>query len=292
MIEVESREVQAIPVKTKFLGHVVSGRGTEPDPEKVRAVVDWPTPKNLMEARGIVALASYYHRLVGSFAEIARPIHLLTQKNRPFIWEDTQQEAFERLKHCLVTATVLSLLRNEGRCVLNSDASDDALGLVLQQEQDGMLKVIAYASRALQPAERSYCMTRKELLAIIYGLKHFRQFFLRRRFVCRTDHMALTSLFRTPEPVGQQARYLDLLGEYNMEIVHRPGASHQNSDALSRRPCEHEIEEIACRQCRRTGRKKGSRTVCVLTRRQLSASAKLNKKPMGSQNLDGIYRQT
>ena len=67
-------------IKTKFLGHVVSGRGIEPDPEKVRAVVDWPTPRNLTEARGFVALASYYRRFVGSFAEIARPIHLLTQK--------------------------------------------------------------------------------------------------------------------------------------------------------------------------------------------------------------------
>ena len=94
----------------------------------------------------------------------------------------------------------------EGRYVLDSDASDEALGLVLQQEQDGMLKVIAYVSRVLQHAERNYCTTRKELLAVIYGLKHFRQFLLGRRFVCRTDHAALTSLFRTPEPVGQQAR--------------------------------------------------------------------------------------
>ena len=104
-----------------------------------------------------MALASYYRRFVGSFAKIARLIHLQTQKNKPFVWEDAQQEVFERLKHCLVTAPVLSLPRDEGRCVLDSDASDEALDLVLQQEQDGMLKAIAYASRALQPAERSYC---------------------------------------------------------------------------------------------------------------------------------------
>ena len=137
-----------------------------------------------------------------------------------------------------------------------------------------MLKVIAYASRALQPPERSCCPTRKELLAVIYGLKHFRQFLLGRRFVCRSDHAALTSLFRIPEPVEQQARYLALLGEYDMEIVHRPGASHQNGDALSRRPCERTKDETACRQCRRTGREKESRDVRVMTRRQLSATAK------------------
>ena len=91
-------------LKTKFLGHVVSERGVEPDPEKVRAVVDWPTPRNLTEARAIVTLATYYRRFVGSFAEIARPIHLLTQKNKPFVWKDAQKEAFEHLKHYLVTA--------------------------------------------------------------------------------------------------------------------------------------------------------------------------------------------
>ena len=184
-----------------------------------------------------------------------------------------QRELFERLKHCLVTDPVLSLPRDVGRYVLDSDASDEALGLVLQ-EQDGGLKVIAYASRALQTAERSYCTTRKELLAVIYGLKHFRQFLLVKRFVCRTDDAALTFLFRTPEPVGQQARYLDLLGEYNMKILHRPGASHQNNDALSRRPCERAKEETACRQCRRTGREKESRTVRVMTSSQLWAAAK------------------
>ena len=150
----------------------------------------------------------------------------------------------------------MSLPRDEGRYVLDSDASDDALGLVLQQEQNGMLKIIDYASRTLQPAKRSYCSTRKELLAVIYGLKHFRQFLLGRRVVCRTDHVALTSLFRTPEPVGQQARYMDLLGEFDMEIVHRPGESHQNSDALSRYPSVREEEETACRQCRQAGREK------------------------------------
>ena len=100
--------------------------------------------------------------------------------------------------------------------MLDSDVSYEALGLVLQQEQDGMLKVIAYTSRALQRDERRACSTRQK--AVAYGLKHFRQFLLGRRFVCSTDHAELTSLFRTPEPMRQQARYLDLLGEYDMEI--------------------------------------------------------------------------
>ena len=236
-------------VRTKFLGHIVSGEGISPDEEKIRAVRDWPTPSNLTEARGFVALASYYRRFIEGFADIARPLHELTRKGVAFEWTHRQQEAFEHLKHCLISAPVLATPKDHGMYVLDSDASNEALGLVLQQEQDGVLKVIAYASRALLAAERSYCTTRKEMLAVIYGLKHFRQFLLGRHFVCRTDHAALTSLFRTPEPVGQQARYLDLLGEYDMEIVHRPGSAHGNSDALSRRPCERADESLECRQC-------------------------------------------
>ena len=234
----------------------------------MRAAVDWLTPRNLTEVSGFGALARYYCRFISFFANIARLLQLLTRKNQRFVWKDEQLESFERLKNCVITASVLSLPGDVGRYVLDSDASDEALGLVLQQVQDGVLKVIAYASRALQPAERSYCATRNELLAIIYVLKQGK------RFVCRTDHAALTSLFRTPEPVGQQARYLDLLGEYDMEIVHRPGVSHQNDDALSRRPCERTDEETACRQYRLTGREKDSRAVRVVTKRQLSATVK------------------
>ena len=110
-IKLNLTKCKLFQLKTRFLGHIVSERGIETDPTKVRAVVDWPIPRNLTEARGFVALASYYHRFVVSFAEIANPIHLLTQKNRPLVWEDPQQEAVEHLKHRLVTASVLSLPR-------------------------------------------------------------------------------------------------------------------------------------------------------------------------------------
>ena len=107
---------------------------------------------------------------------------------------------------------------------------------MLQQEQDGQLKVIAYASRALMRPERRYCITGKELLGTVYGLKKFRHL-LGRPIIMRTDHAALTFLMKTPEPIGQQGRWLDFLSEYDFTIQHHPGRVHRNSDALSRRPC-------------------------------------------------------
>ena len=215
----------------------------------MKAVVDWPTPVNLTETRAFVALASYYRRHIRGFADIARPLHELTRKGRRFSWEGRQQQAFDKLKQCLVTAPVFSPPRSEGAYILDTDASNEALGAVLHQEQDGDVKVIAYASRALSGPERSYCTTRKELAGVIFGLKQFRHYLLATPFVLRVDHAALISLQRTPEPVGQQARWLDLISQFNFRIVHRPGSQHTNSDSPSRRPCERAEGSQQCGQC-------------------------------------------
>ena len=249
-LKLKSSKCRLFQRKTLFLGHVISANGVEPDPDKIRSIVEWPVPRNLTEVRSFLGLASYYRRHVRGFADIARPMHELQRKKEPFEWTQRRQDSFDRLKHCLVTAPVLAAPRDEGLYILDTDASDIGLGAVLQQEQPDGLRVIAYASCAMSRAEVSYCTTRKELLAIIYGLKKFRQYLLAREFVIRTDHAALTYLLKTPEPVGQQARWLDLLGEYNFTIQHRSGDQNRNADALSRRrPCERGSEESVCK-CR------------------------------------------
>ena len=137
----------------------------------------------------------------------------------------------------MINYPVLALPIPEGEYIVDTDASNKSLGAVLQQKQNGIARVISYASRVLDPAERSYCTTRKELLRIIFALKCFRHYLLSVPFLLRTDHAALTSLLRIPEPVGQQARWLDLLAEYQFRIEHRSGKLHSNLDSLSQRPC-------------------------------------------------------
>ena len=125
------------------------------------------------------------------------------------------------------------MYKRQGKYILDTDASDFALGAVLQQTQDdGLTHVIAYASRSLSVPERRYCITRKEMLAVVFGLKKYRQHLLGRQILIRTDHAALTYLKRTPEPIGQQGRWLDFLSEFKYDIVHRAGTAHGNSDAL------------------------------------------------------------
>src|SRR5580693_4621484 len=137
----------------------------------------------------------------------------------------------------LTSSPILAMPTDNDIFILDCDSSDFANGAVLSQVQDGQERVIAYASRSLSKSERNYCVTRKELLAVVFYLKHFRVYLLGRRFLIRSDHSALQWLRKMPQPVGQQARWLEMMEEFQFEIQHRPGRAHGNADALSRRPC-------------------------------------------------------
>ena len=136
----------------------------------------------------------------------------------------------------MTTAPIMALPRDEGMFTLDTDASKCSIGAVLSQVQDGEERVIAYGNRL-----SNYCTTRQELLAMVYFVKLkyiFRQYLLGRSFLIRTDHAALKWLKRTPEPVGQQSRWLEQLSAFDFLIQHRPGIKHSNADALSRIPCQ------------------------------------------------------
>ena len=161
---------------------------------------------NLVELRALVGLASYYRRHVEGFSDIAKPLTELTMKNQPFVWELEQQLAFDKLKYCLTHYPVLAPPLPEGKYIIDTDASDFAMGAVLQQEQHGTIRVFAYASKTFDAAGRMYCTTRKELAVVIYALREFRHYVVGGvPFLLRTDHGALTSIFKTPEPIQQQA---------------------------------------------------------------------------------------
>jgi len=240
-----------------FLGHVVSRDGIAVSPDKVNTVLNWPRPQNVQEVRSFLGLAGYYRRYVEKYADIAKPLQILTNKDMPFVWNEAQEKAFCVLKLRLVSAPILASPSDDGLYVLDTDASQIGLGAVLQQEQAGHLKVIAYGSRNLTKAEQNYNTTRRELLAVVYGLKQFRQFLLGRPFRQRVDHSALIYLRRTPEVMGQAARWLEFIEEYDFTIQHRAGTAHSNCDALSRKPAADrrsespraELEEMADSYC-------------------------------------------
>ena len=218
-----------------FLGYTVGRDGVRTNPDKISAILDWPTPTNLRESRAFVGLCQYYRRFVPRFSEIAAPLHALTKKGTRFVWSADCQQAFDALKSALVGADVLALPNKTDTFVLDCDASDNAIGAVLSQIQDGIEHPICFASQLYDRHQRNYNVTRKKLLALVTIVKKFRQYLLGRPFIIHTDHAALQWLRRTPEPIGQQARWLEILEEYDFEIQHRAGTRHTNADALSRR---------------------------------------------------------
>ena len=222
--------------RVEFLDHVLFKDGIEVQAEKVETVCNWPTPQRLTELRSFFGLCSYYRRFIPGFADIAAPLHVLKRKNVRFEWTEEQEDAFNELKTRLTTAPVLGMPRDEGVFYLDTDASDVGLGSVLSQELDGSEVVIAYASRALSRPERNYDVTRRELLAVVYGLRTYKQYLLGWQFVARTDHAALQWLRRSPEPMGQQARWLAFMEQFQFDVVHRAGSRYGNADGLSRRP--------------------------------------------------------
>src|SRR6218665_1556158 len=219
-----------------FLGHLVSEHGVTTDPAKVQAVEEWPTPNRVKDVRAFLGLSSYYRRFVPNFAHIARPLHSLTRKGQRFEWSESCERSFQALKRSLLEAPILGLPNDTDCYVLDTDASGEAIGAVLSQIQDSTERVICYGSRVCSPAKRNYDVTRRELLAIVFFLKTFRPYLLGRKFLLRTDHSALQWLRRTPVLIGQQARWLSVIEEFDFEIQHRSGSAHQNADAMSRHP--------------------------------------------------------
>jgi len=153
-------------------------------------------------------------------------------------WTPTEQRVFECLKGRLTEAPILAYPDPDLEYILDMDASDQNVGAVLLQVQEGREVVVAYYSKSLSPAERNYCTTRKELLAVIKSVKHFRPYLYSRRFRLRTVHASLIWLCKRAEPSSQVARWLEILAEISYRIEHRPGKRHGNADGLSRRPDE------------------------------------------------------
>jgi transposase InsO family protein len=225
--------------KTKYLGYIIEcGVGISADPEKIAAVRDWEAPTTVKGVRGFVGFANFYRNFIANFSETAGPLIALTRKGTTFTWGDTEQTAFETLKTAFITAPILAQWDPDLETTVEADCSGDALGGCLSQwGKDNILRPIGYHSAKLTPAERNYTIHDKELLAIISSLKAWSAELrsVRKPFTILTDHKNLEYFMTTREVTERQARWAELLSQYNYLLKYRPGPQCPRPDALSRR---------------------------------------------------------
>ncbi|CAC5419628.1 unnamed protein product [Mytilus coruscus] len=149
---------------------------------------------------------SFPGKFILKYADKAKSLYKVTEKNQKFVWTDDCQQSFEKLKNTLISAPILAYPTREDLFILDIDASNVGMGAVLSQLQDGIEKVICYFSKTFSRSERRYCVTRRELLAVMASIKHFHHYLYGKYFKVRSDHGALSWLFNFKNPESQLAR--------------------------------------------------------------------------------------
>ena len=184
-----------------FLGHLITDQGVKPDPAKLQAIETIQPPKNVKDLRAFLGLTGYYRRFIKDYAAIAKPLTNLTGSKVSWNWTIECQEAFVTLKRKLLTDPILAFPNFNRPFILHTDASDFAIGAVLSQKDDnGIDRVISYASRKLNPAERNYSATARECLAVVHWTKYYRPYLFGTKFTVVTDHVSLKWLFNFKQP--------------------------------------------------------------------------------------------
>ena len=235
-LQLKSTKCNLFRSSVPFLGHIVGRAGLECDPSKVSAVANWIPPTTTKGVREFLGFTGYYRRFVPDYSTVAQPLVRLLGKDCKFHWTDACQVAFMALRALLIKAPVLAFPKEDLPYIVDTDASDYGIGGVLSQCIEGTEHVIAYYSKSLNPAQQKYCTTRRELLAVVATLDHFKGYVWGPKFLVRTDHAALVWLKNLKNIQGMLARWLAKLQQFHFDIIHRPGAQHGNADGLSRCP--------------------------------------------------------
>lgn len=218
--------------EVQFLGHTVTKDGVKPNSDKIDVIKNWPVPKNEKELKQFLGTIGYYRRFIKDFAKMVKPLTQLLRKDSCFEFTQDKIQCFERCKSLLTMDPILAYPDFTRDFILTTDASNFAVGAVLSQGQIGKDRPIAYASRTLNKSEENLCTTEKELLAIIWAVKHFRPYLYGRRFKLITDHKPL--IYSMTSANQKIIRWKLDLSEFDFETIYKPGKENVVADALSR----------------------------------------------------------
>ena len=234
-LKLKLSKCQFLKRELNFLGHVIGPNGVKMQDRKIETIINYPPPKNAKAVKRFLGIIGYYRPFVRNFATIAYPLTRLLRKDAKFKWEKEEESAFHDLKSRLTKAPILIYPAYSKEFFLVCDASNVGIGAVLLQKGRGRLMPVAYASRTLNPTERSYSVTERESLAVIFGLKKFRHTILGFKIQLITDHKPILDLFKKRTFTNNQKfnRYFMSILEYSPTFKYIPGRSNTTADGLS-----------------------------------------------------------
>lgn len=215
-----------------FLGHIISERGLEADPQKIEAILQLPKPTNKTEVQRLQGSVQYLAKFLPHLSEVFEPLRKLTHKDQAWLWGEEQDNALKEIKNLLTSAPILSFYDPSKELVIQCDASKSGLGATLLQEG----RPVAYASRALTQTEQRYAQIEKEALAIVFALERFHQYTFGRHITVQSDHKPLESIVKKPlhsAPRRLQGMMMRML-HYDIEIHWTKGKDMHIADLLSR----------------------------------------------------------
>lgn len=226
--------------RTKYLGFIISTEGVEVDPEKVAVIRNWAYPTTVKGIQSFLGFCNFYRRFIRNFGILAKPLINLTKNNVPFRFDDDCIRAFDALKDSLTSSPVLQHYRQDLECMLETDASDGVVASVLSQKHGENWLPVGFYSKTMAPAELNYEVHDKEMLSIVKSFGYWRAELTSTPHQIRvyTDHKALVYFMTTKALNSRQARWAELLADYNFVISYRPGKDNPLADALTRRTDE------------------------------------------------------
>ncbi|UYV80773.1 K02A2.6-like [Cordylochernes scorpioides] len=238
----------------KFLGHLITERGVLPDPNKVQAIREFPSPSSISEVRRFLGMVNFTGKFIPDLPTILYPLNQLLVKRNDWRWDSAQEEAFEKVKKLLSTSPALTLFDPNLPTTVSADASSYGLGAVLlQKSEDGYQKAVAYASRTMSETEKRWAQIEKESLAIVWACEKFQDYLMGNTFSIGTDHKPLIPIFSTKNLDEMTPRIQRLrlrMMRYSYSIHHTPGKDIVVADALSRSPIkishEKDLENEIC----------------------------------------------
>lgn len=219
-----------------FLGHKVTSDGLFPLRDKIEAVQSFPRPTSKRQLRRFLGLVGFYRIFHRQIAPVLKPLYsLLTGKEKDIKWSPDADTAFSATKRAIADTTMLHFHQADAPLSLQTDASDQAIGAVLQQKVNNHWQPLAFFSRALEAAQKKYSTFDRELLAVVKAIKYFQYMLEGRPFTVYTDHRPLTTAMSSrTEKSPRQTRHLEYISQFTTDIRYVKGDSNQAADALSR----------------------------------------------------------